>query len=317
MGNGVVNAAYYADFSGLEALKKSAKAEDPKAVRAAARQFESLLTAMMLKTMREARFSESPGDSQETQFYQDMFDQQLAVQLSSGKGMGLADMLVQQLTRSGLVKPATPTQGSAPAPAPLSTPTPMPMPTPRPMQLPPPAPAAEQTRFINRVAPLAERAAHQLGVSADALIAQAALETGWGRHLPSGAAGGPGFNLFGVKGGGAWTGPVASAQTVEYSAGVPHSLAQAFRGYASIEQGVDDYVKLLRSSDRYRQALGSGSDVTAFATGLRRGGYATDPAYVHKLAAVATQVRSLRDAAANADLKLLAGQPTTSGGEPV
>jgi flagellar protein FlgJ len=315
MSSGVVNPSYYADFSGLEALKKSAKAEDPKAIRAAARQFESLLTGMMLKTMRATKFSESPGDSQETQFYQDMFDQQLAVQLSAGKGMGLADMLVQQLTRSGLVKPAPPAGGGGAAAPPTQAIPATPGNSPA-GDAAHAVPETERTRFINRVAPLAERAASQLGVSADALIAQAALETGWGRHLPSGAAGGPGFNLFGVKAGGSWAGPSASAQTVEYQAGAPASLAQPFRSYSSLQQGVDDYVKLLRSSDRYRQALGTGSDVTAFAAGLQRGGYATDPAYVQKLASVATQVRSLRDGAADASLKLVAGQPTTSGGEP-
>jgi flagellar protein FlgJ len=302
MSSGVVNPSYYADFHGLEALKKSAKAEDPKAVRAAARQFESLLTAMMLKTMRATKFSEALGDSQETQFYQDMFDQQLAVQLSAGKGMGLADMLVQQLTRSGLAKPATP---AATAPGTSAA-----------GDAAHPAPSAERTQFINRVAPLAEQAARQLGVSSDALIAQAALETGWGRHLPSGASAGAGFNMFGVKAGSSWSGATASAQTVEYRAGTPRNQAQSFRSYDSLQQGVDDYVKLLRSSDRYRQALGTGSDVTAFATGLQRGGYATDPAYVQKLAAVAAQVRSLRDGAADASLKLVAGQPTTTGGDP-
>ena len=103
-----VGPTYYADFNGLDALKKSAKAQDPQAIRAAARQFESLLTNMLLKSMRDARLADSLGDSEQTQFYQDMFDQQLAMQMSQGKGIGLADMLVQQLTRSGAMPAASP-----------------------------------------------------------------------------------------------------------------------------------------------------------------------------------------------------------------
>jgi flagellar protein FlgJ len=285
---------------------------------------------MLLKAMRETKLSDGMGDSQETQFYQDMFDQQLAVQLSAGKGIGLADMLVQQLTRGGLAKPAAPAPGAGGS-LPLSPPAAAPLPGPDPGPVKDSAstvPAAERTTFINRVAPLAERAASQLGVSADALIAQAALETGWGRHLPGGAAGGAGgadgaggagFNLFGIKAGGAWAGQAASAQTIEYRGGAPASLPQSFRSYGSLQQGVDDYVNLLSGAARYRQALGTGSDVTAFAAGLQRGGYATDPAYAQKLAGLAQQVRSLRAAAPVEPvepLKLVAGQPTTSGGEP-
>ena len=325
MSTNAVTPSYYADFSGLDGLKKSAQAHDPGALREAARQFESLFTNMMLKSMREARLGDGLGDSQATDLYQGMYDQQLAVQLSKGKGLGLADMLVQQLAHSGLAKPA-PAAPSGAGALPLAPAAAAPVPGPVPGAVNDAAsavPAAERTRFINRVAPLAERAASQLGVNADALIAQAALETGWGRHLPgsaAGAAGGPGFNLFGVKSGGAWAGQSASAQTIEYRGGAPASLPQSFRSYGSLQQGVDDYVNLLSGTARYRQALGTGSDVTAFAAGLQRGGYATDPAYAQKLAAVAEQVRSLRAAAPVEPvepLKLVAGQPTTSGGEPV
>ena len=95
-----VGPSYYADFNGLEGLKKGVKADDPKAIRAAAQQFESLFTNMMLKSMREANLGHGLGDSQESDLYQDMYDQQLSLKMAQGKGMGLADMLVQQLTRN-------------------------------------------------------------------------------------------------------------------------------------------------------------------------------------------------------------------------
>lgn len=297
-----VGPTYYADFNGLESLKKSAKAQDPQAIRQAARQFESLLTNMLLKSMREARLSDSLGDSEQTQFYQDMFDQQLAVQLSQGKGIGLADMLVQQLTRSGAKPALTP---AATATSLQSTPT----------AANAAVGTAAQTSFVQRIAPYAEQAAKVLGVPADALIAQAALETGWGQHLPGGTGDTSSSNLFGIKSGGHWQGQAVGAQTVEYHAGSAQVQQQAFRSYRSVGQGMDDYVNLLQSSPRYQHALGTGQDVTAFAAGLQRGGYATDPAYVEKLAATAGQVRALREHAADRLLKLAAGQPSTHVGE--
>ena len=99
MSSSSVNPTYYADFSGLESLKKNVKADDPKAIRAAAQQFESLFTNMVLKSMREAKLGDGLGESDTTNLYTDMFDQQLSLQMSQGKGLGLADMLVQQLTR--------------------------------------------------------------------------------------------------------------------------------------------------------------------------------------------------------------------------
>ena len=78
---------------------------------------------------------------------------------------------------------------------------------------------------------------------------------------------------------------------------------------------------LLKRRQLYQQALGTGADAGAFASALQRGGYATDPDYVSKLIATADTVRSLRASAAgapaaDAPLKLQAGLPTTSGGEP-
>ncbi|MGH8205912.1 MAG: glucosaminidase domain-containing protein [Steroidobacteraceae bacterium] len=292
---------FYADFSAITALKKNVKANDPQAIREAARQFESLFTDMMLKSMRAAKLGDGLGDSQETDFYQDMYDQQLAMQMSQGKGLGLADMLVQQLTRSGAIKAgATPATGSGAVSH------------------------AARISFIRSIEPYAQRAAAQLGVSSTSLIAQAALETGWGQHVPAGSAGSS-HNLFGIKAGANWSGASVSARTTEYigsgasdgggSSSAATSVPQSFRAYSSLQQGVNDYVTLLKHSPGYQQALGTGDDAGAFASALQRGGYATDPDYVQKLVAMADTVRSL-SAGAHAPLKLQAGVPTTSGGDP-
>jgi flagellar protein FlgJ len=288
-----VGPSYYADFNGLEGLKKGAKADDPKSIRAAAQQFESLFTNMMLKSMREAKLGQGLGDSQESDLYQDMYDQQLSLKMAQGKGIGLADMLVQQLTRNSASKAAV---GNAAATSPTISTT-------------------DRISFVNSMAPYAEHAASQLGVSPDTLIAQAALETGWGQHIPAGSDGASSLNLFGVKAGGSWNGAAVNAQTTEYGAQGPASIAQPFRAYASVQQGVNDYVSLLQRHPRYQQALGSGDDVHAFASALTRGGYATDPAYAQKLQATAASVKALRGAGSDPALKILAGLPTTVTGE--
>jgi peptidoglycan hydrolase FlgJ len=254
----------YADFSGLESLKGSARANDPAALRETARQFESLFTRMMLKSMRDANLGDGMGDSEDTKFYQDMYDQQLAVTLSKGNGIGLAQRLVEQLVRSG----------AAAAPAAASTP--------------PVASAEQQQHFIDAMRPAATRAAEQLGVAPESIIAQAALETGWGMSLPADASGSS-FNYFGVKAAGQAN--AVNATTTEYSGGRATVQSQQFQRYDSLTDSVAGYTQLIGGHARYAAARGTGDDVHAFATALQRGGYATDPAYVEKLVATAALVR--------------------------
>jgi len=308
MSTNAVTPSYYADFSGLDGLKKSAQAHAPGALREAARQFESLFTNMLLKTMRETKFGDALGDSQETEFYQGMYDQQLAVQLSKGKGLGLADMLVQQLSRIGTTPAPTPASATG-SPA-VTAPSPA-------THVDGGVSHAQRLGFIRELEPLVTRAASVLGVSVDAIIAQAALETGWGSHGPATATGASSFNLFGIKQGSAKVGAAVPARTSEVLGGKATVLTQDFRSYDSAQASVADYVTLLQGSARYHQALGTGNDIHAFAAALAHGGYATDPDYANKLAATAGSVRELRAAATTLRLNIVAGQPTTSGGELV
>jgi peptidoglycan hydrolase FlgJ len=309
-----VTPTYYADFSGLEGLKKDVKADDPKAIRAAAQQFESLFTTMMLKSMRAAKLGDALGDNQQSDVYQDMYDQQIALKMSQGKGLGLADMLVQQLTRNRAAKAASPASSTSGTTGATSAITPTNPVTGSAAPAAPAASAADRISFVKSLEPYAQQAAGRLGVSADTLIAQAALETGWGQHVPSAGSGESSFNLFGIKAGSSWSGDSVNAKTTEVTQGQTTVLPQAFRSYGSVQQGVDDYVSLL-SSARYTKALGTGTNVAAFAQGLSVGGYATDPDYARKLAATADAVKALRGTAGNESLKLLAGLPTTTGGE--
>jgi flagellar protein FlgJ len=270
-----IDPGYYADFAGLERLRGAARADHPDAIRAAARQFESLFTRMLLKTMREASLADGLGDSDQTKFYQDMYDQQLSVALSQGKGLGLADILVEQLTRSGLAKPAAakPEAGAAASTA-AATP-------------------AQQADFVRSMTPFAEEAGRRLGVAPETVIAHAALETGWGRHLPT-ADGQSSHNYFGIKAQGNWQGAAVQATTTEFAAGSAQRVAAAFRSYTSPAASVTDFTQLISGNPRYAAALDTGADTHAYATALKRGGYATDPDYVGKLVATAAAVRELR-----------------------
>lgn len=328
MATPVIDPSFYADFSGLTELKKNVKANDPHAIREAAQQFESLFTEMMLKSMREAKLGQGLGESDQTDFYQDMYDQQLSLEISRGKGLGLADMLVQQLTRRGLIHGAGAGTGAAsgaaaaagsaagaagPAAARAATGAGTAAPASAGGHVTPtPRAATDQQRisFIRALTPYAQQAGAVLGVSPDSLIAQAALETGWGQHVPA-SQGLTSNNLFGVKAVGGWTGASVSAQTTEYSGGTAATQSQSFRAYSSLQQGINDYVTLLRRGPGYHAALGTGEDVGAFAAGLQRGGYATDPDYVQKLSATVASVRSLRAADGAGSLKLQAGAPIT------
>jgi len=269
------------DFNQYAKLRAGAQANDPKALRAAAQQFEALFTQMMLKSMRATHFGDDLTGGQEGQVYQDMYDQQLSMHLSSGRGIGLADMLVRQLQQgqSATALPATPQTSAARGVQTTST-----------------AAAsgagdsvssADATAFVNSVQPYAQQAAQQLGVPARALIAQAALETGWGKHMPRDASGRSSFNLFGIKAGGAWQGDTVSTSTQEFSQGAMNTQTAQFRAYGSVAESFADYVHFLKSNPRYADALRSGSDTQSFAQGLQSAGYATDPDYARKITTVA------------------------------
>jgi flagellar protein FlgJ len=289
--------SFFADFQGLAALKNEAKQQAPAALQEAARQFESLFTQMLLKSMREANKSfgeDSLFGSDQADMYQDMFDDQIAMQLSKGKGLGLADMLVKQLQ-----------QGVSPGAE-------SPHPTP------PPAAGGGQggganaltlskDDFISRLRPHAEAAARELGVDPNALLAQAALETGWGRSVPCNANGECSFNLFGIKAGSQWSGATVNVPTLEFEEGVAVRKVERFRAYDSPADSFRDYAALIRDSSRYANARGAGDNVEAFAAALQQGGYATDPHYAQKIAAVASEVRARTDA-----LKFAAGGPSTT-----
>jgi flagellar protein FlgJ len=264
------------DFRQFAALRRGADANDPATLREVARQFESIFTKMMLDSMRSASFGDPMFGSDQVDMYQDMADDQLAVQLSQGRGIGLADMLIRQLGQGGLGAAAgTPDDKAAGGVTP-----------------------AQQRKFVDEMLPHATAAARELGVDARAIVAQAALETGWGTSQPADAGGGS-HNFFGIKAGASWQGASVASDTTEFVAGQAGTERARFRAYGSLAENVADYVRVLREP-RYSEALGTGADVRAFANALQRGGYATDPEYANKLVATFEKIAGRQSDAAAA-----------------
>jgi peptidoglycan hydrolase FlgJ len=257
-------ATTYTDLNGLAALKRDPNS--PEAISAAAQQVEALFLQMMLKSMREAS-AEEDTTSNEMGMYQDMFDKQVALSISQHADLGISRLLKRQL--SGTLKPGATKLTGQPTASLGATDSAMPGPTP--------------AEFVHRVLPSIQRAASELGVDPMGILAQAALETGWGQRMPHNADGSPSHNLFGIKAGDEWTGARAQADTMEVTNGVATARRVSFRAYASIEQSVSDFAGLLKNSPRYRDVLAAGSDPGAFVARLGQSGYATDPEYANKL----------------------------------
>jgi len=309
------SAAVYTNFSGLSALRREAKSNSPEALRKTAQQFEAIFLQMVLKSMRDA----SPGgglfDSYQGKFYRGMFDQQIALTMSEGKGIGLTDVIVRQLQRSvphkdgkdsadsqaAAVNKAPPpelrrdpslTVPSARAPATPSAPV---------AAAPTAAGFDSPVAFVRAIWKHALHAANQLGLSPQAVVAQAALETGWGKHMLAQADGRPSYNLFGIKADDGWSGDRVAAVTTEFDQGVMSRENAQFRAYPSLEAGFNDYVRFLRSDPRYQAALGGQAKPQDFGQALRRAGYATDPAYGAKIRSI-MEGDTLRQALASLSL---------------
>lgn len=305
----------WTDLSGFNALREEARTDSKAALPVVAKQFESIFTQMVLKSMREANFGDPLFDSQAGKAWQGLFDQQLSVSLSNaGHGFGIAQMLMHQLGgQMDAQKSAVPGQAVAP-----SSPDQPPsahsqdnwkkrlgavvdavgsagravsrfMPT-------------DATDFVLQVAPYAKKAAEKLGVSLRAVLAQAALETQWGKHMPTHRDGASSYNLFGIKAGSSWEGGRVNVPTLEFEDGVAVRRKAQFRSYDSPRESFEDYANLLASNPRYAGALDTGDDVRAFAHGLISGSYATDPSYAVKIVAIANSplMRQALDALKNA-----------------
>ena len=331
----------YPDLNAMAQMKSGSKADTPENMERVARQFESLFLNVMMKSMREANqaFAEgNPLNTPQTRFYQDMYDSQMAVHLSERQGMGLADVMLRQLSpTSARAEPVAGAQpaaeqrtdhsallarrrlaismghgevslGQQPAGATESAPfrsAPQAATEPaadwQPVRgiraaeraaaaQPMPTRFDSPAEFAAAMLPMAEKAAARLGVDPHYLVAQAALETGWGKSIIRNGDGTSSYNLFGIKSHGQWQGDSASVMTSEYRDGVRQQERASFRSYDSFEQSFDDYVDFLHRNGRYAQALKRTESGDVFFRELQAAGYATDPRYASKVSQIARKL---------------------------
>ncbi|GAB3390917.1 flagellar assembly peptidoglycan hydrolase FlgJ [Azotobacter armeniacus] len=301
MGVAALGERFALDLQGLQRLKHTAREDSPAALREVSKQFEALFLQAMLKSMREASPQSGLFDSAQTRLYTELLDQQWAQHLA-GHGLGLAEQLAGQLRGTGQ---ATGAKDNAREEDLLAG---IPRGTPRPLYgsvaLSPGAQAegertvesrtplgvvverpAHVTDFLARLQAPAQRASRASGVPAGLILAQAALETGWGRRQITTANGGDSHNLFGIKAGTHWRGATVDVLTTEYADGQAQKRVERFRAYPSFEAAMADYARLIGNNPRYAGVVAA-QDASQAAQALQQAGYATDPAYADKLIAV-------------------------------
>lgn len=254
-----------ADTQTLNALRLKAGQNQPAAIKEAAKQFESLFMRELIKSMREATMKSGLTDGAQGDLGSDLLDQQLAVQMSGRPG-GLSDLIARQLSQQmGLDGSPEPAASAAPNDKTAAV------------------SGQGSAGFVAHHSEVAQRVAQDSGIPSSFMLGQAGHETGWGKHEIRQADGSPSFNLFGIKAGPGWAGKVAEVTTTEYVNGQPQKTVARFRAYDSYEASFRDYARLISQSPRYAAARQNTSSAYAYADGLQRAGYATDPNYAAKL----------------------------------
>lgn len=349
--NTLNNTYNYNDLSALNAISQTGEDNQADALKAVANQFESMFVAMMLKSMRDANAvfeQDNPLNTNESKFYRQMFDDQLALSMSQGQGIGLADTLYKQMMDQFEVKENKP-EGLLPLHDSIQQHGINPFSSlkpgytlqqmhsalkshPQAEELPKTAingthPREEKTsdaqenrpaiqtevnmknasaqaehlgpvrkqmgfsspdEFVETIWPIAKELGEKMGIAPKAIVAQAALETGWGKHIIHKGDGNSSHNLFGIKADTRWQGDVAKVSTLEYRQGIAQKEVAPFRVYDSYASSLEDYVNFVSKSERYSQAVNNGDNIQKYTQGLQQGGYATDPNYAQKIQRIAS-----------------------------
>lgn len=291
------DARVYTDVQGLEQLRYQSRTNPNAAKKEVAQQFESILMQMVLRSMRDASkaFSSDLFGSDQMDFYQDMFDKQLSM-LTSNASTGFAAIIEKNIDQQ-----YNPDSTAAPANAsiaPLDT-----KPT-KPLfelntvkepatvvskhePLPPEAPKKNmfnsQEEFVKTLWTSAKSAAKTIGVDPKLLLAQAALETNWGKKIIPQGKESSSFNLFNIKADASWKKQTVAMDTLEQQEGVLSKQRATFRSYDSFMDSFKDYVHFLKQNGRYSDALSKAANPHQFAQALQTAGYATDTNYADKI----------------------------------
>lgn len=285
-----------ADAAGTQRLATLGYAGQDRGLEAAAQEFEALFVELVLKSARSASLGDGLLDSAQGDLYRDMLDQQMASTLGAKGGLGIAELLVRAMGQGRTDAAAgslDPSSAAALARVPRQPTPPLPVPEPgNGRDGAAPAAASGAAAASDLGAPLAfahelwepaQRAAASLGVAPEVLLAQAALETGWGRSLPRHPDGSTSHNLFGIKAGSSWQGPRVIVDTLEIEDGLPRRVKAAFRAYDSYAECFQDYARLVAGSPRYAGALARAEEPLRYLQELQQAGYATDPDYATKI----------------------------------
>lgn len=284
-----------ADAKTLDSLNTLAGKDSRAAIKQTSRQFESLFMQEILKSMREASMKSGLMDNEQGDLGTQLLDQQWAQQMTGLPG-GLGEMIEKQLSQQlgkgasaglGASKPSSGVGAAAAlteqevAASARATKT-----------------SAAQAGFVAKHTGAAEQVALETGIPASYMMGQAAHETGWGKREIHKADGSSSFNLFGIKAGSNWKGKVAEVTTTEYINGVPRQVKAKFRAYDSYEESFRDYARMIGNSPRYAQVMNNLHSAQAFASGLQKAGYATDPQYASKLSRIINTTLNLQRAQA-------------------
>ncbi|CAK2851755.1 Peptidoglycan hydrolase FlgJ [Vibrio crassostreae] len=289
------------DIGSLDRLRQQAvngeEGSEKEALTAAAKQFESIFTSMLFKSMRDANssFKSDMLNSQNEQFYRQMQDEQMASELSASGSLGLADMIVAQLS-AGQASDATEDKVRSEG---FDTSLQRPQYSGRSEGRASEVQSAQATKqpvsfdspesFVTSMKPYAEKAASALGVDSSLLLAQAALETGWGSKMVKNSLGNSN-NLFNIKADRSWKGDKVATQTLEFHGKTAVKESASFRSYSNFEDSFNDYVKFLNESPRYETALQHQGNSENFIKGIHQAGYATDPNYADKVLRVKAKI---------------------------
>ncbi|MGE0859238.1 MAG: flagellar assembly peptidoglycan hydrolase FlgJ [Gammaproteobacteria bacterium] len=294
------------DFTRFSRMRTAAHKDQDATMQKVADEFEAMFAETMLKAARAAETGDGLLDSSETGTYRELLDGQLAQSLAQTQDFGFESMLKQQF--AGVLKGLEKQQAAAEATSPsgraalrmLSS-----VESPLPGGVPVTAPRAPDSifgapnaradagdidarkqAFLDEISPIAASAASDLGVAPRALMAQAALESGWGRHVIRMPDGSSSHNYFGIKASGDWRGATVRIPTTEYINGRAVTVQASFRAYPDAQSAFRDYVDFIGQNPRYREALAHGANAGQYARHLERAGYATDPNYANKIMAI-------------------------------
>ncbi len=307
MNSSALNQGAAFDIRNLAALKRAAKEDPQQGLKAAAKQMEGLFVQMMLKSMRDASFKDGLFNTQQSAMFTSMYDQQISQSIAERGSLGLGDVLVKQM--GGEVDSNKRVTSTAYSPLSLDTASFKRIPqrlTPEDIVRQEKATTVGEAGiggkngdFITRLLAPAMDASKKSGVPHQLIIAQAALESGWGNQEILTKEGKPSYNLFGIKATGGWKGDTTEITTTEYINGAAQKVKAAFRVYSSYSEALSDYAALLANNPRYQNVTKSASPEHA-ARALQQGGYATDPQYANKLISIMQQVKSNVNQALNA-----------------